>query len=146
MSTSKGTNPVGGGDISSAYSSFSQHRCGAGTNNIQVDRMTELGIPVFNTPGANANAVKELVICGMLLGSRRVVDGINHMADLGKQGLAKERVEKDKALFGGQEIAGKTLAVIGLGTSNASCLNVISCCVHILTQPSPRSHRFNDRP
>lgn len=90
-------------------------RCGAGTNNIQVDRMTELGIPVFNTPGANANAVKELVICGMLLGSRRVVDGINHMADLGKQGLAKERVEKDKALFGGQEIAGKTLAVIGLG-------------------------------
>ncbi len=77
--------------------------------------MTELGIPVFNTPGANANAVKELVICGMLLGSRRIIDGINHMTDLGKQGLAKERVEKDKALFGGQEIAGKTLAVIGLG-------------------------------
>ncbi|KAI2508289.1 D-isomer specific 2-hydroxyacid dehydrogenase-like protein [Fragilaria crotonensis] len=65
-------------------------RCGAGTNNIPVARMTELGIPVFNTPGANANAVKELVICGM-------------------------SVEKDKALFGGQEIAGKTLAVIGLG-------------------------------
>lgn len=78
--------------------------------------MTELGIPVFNTPGANANAVKELVICGMLLGSRRIIDGINHMTELGKQGLAKERVEKDKALFGGHEIAGKTLAVIGLGT------------------------------
>ena len=77
--------------------------------------MTELGIPVFNTPGANANAVKELVLCGMLLGSRRVVDGVNHMKDLGRQGLAKERVEKDKALFGGQELAGKTLAVIGLG-------------------------------
>lgn len=77
--------------------------------------MTELGIPVFNTPGANANGVKELVITGMLLGSRRVVDGINHMKDLGSQGLAKERVEKDKALFGGREIAGKTLAVIGLG-------------------------------
>ncbi|KAI2501246.1 D-isomer specific 2-hydroxyacid dehydrogenase-like protein [Fragilaria crotonensis] len=90
-------------------------RCGAGTNNIPVARMTELGIPVFNTPGANANAVKELVICGMLLGSRRIIDGINHMTELGKQGLAKERVEKDKALFGGQEIAGKTLAVIGLG-------------------------------
>eukprot|EP00545_Synedropsis_sp_CCMP1620_P004959 CAMPEP_0119008304 /NCGR_PEP_ID=MMETSP1176-20130426/3598_1 /TAXON_ID=265551 /ORGANISM="Synedropsis recta cf, Strain CCMP1620" /LENGTH=466 /DNA_ID=CAMNT_0006960613 /DNA_START=51 /DNA_END=1447 /DNA_ORIENTATION=+ len=90
-------------------------RCGAGTNNIPVVRMTELGIPVFNTPGANANAVKELVLCGMLLGSRRVIDGINHMSDLGAQGLAKERVEKDKALFGGQEIAGKTLAVIGLG-------------------------------
>jgi len=77
--------------------------------------MTELGIPVFNTPGANANAVKELVLCGLLLGSRRVIDGINHMKDLGKQGLARERVEKDKSLFGGREIKGKTLAVIGLG-------------------------------
>jgi D-3-phosphoglycerate dehydrogenase / 2-oxoglutarate reductase len=90
-------------------------RCGAGTNNIPVARMTELGIPVFNTPGANANAVKELVLCGLLLGSRRVIDGINHMKDLGKQGLARERVEKDKALFGGREIKGKKLAVIGLG-------------------------------
>jgi len=90
-------------------------RCGAGTNNIPVPRMTELGIPVFNTPGANANAVKELVLCAMLLGSRRIVDGINHMKDLGEQGLARERVEKDKAMFGGQEITGKTLAVIGLG-------------------------------
>lgn len=90
-------------------------RCGAGTNNIPVSRMTELGIPVFNTPGANANAVKELVICGMLLGSRRIVDGINHMKELGEQGLARERVEKDKAMFGGQELEGKTLAVIGLG-------------------------------
>jgi len=90
-------------------------RCGAGTNNIPVTRMTELGIPVFNTPGANANAVKELIVCGMLLGSRRIVDGVNHMKRLGEQGLAKERVEKDKAMFGGREISGKTLAVIGLG-------------------------------
>jgi D-3-phosphoglycerate dehydrogenase len=90
-------------------------RCGAGTNNIPVPRMTELGIPVFNTPGANANAVKELIICGMLLASRRIVDGVNHMKALGEQGLAKERVEKDKALFGGREIAGKRLAIIGLG-------------------------------
>lgn len=95
-------------------------RCGAGTNNVPVARMTELGIPVFNTPGANANAVKELVLAGMLLGSRRVVDGINHMKSLGEQGLAKERVEKDKALFGGREIRGKTLAVIGLGHIGAS--------------------------
>lgn len=91
-------------------------RCGAGTNNIPVSRMTELGIPVFNTPGANANAVKELIICGMLLGSRKIVDGFNHMKSLGEQGLAKERVEKDKAMFGGREIKGKNLAVIGLGT------------------------------
>ena len=53
-------------------------RCGAGTNNIPVNRMTELGIPVFNTPGANANAVKELIVCSLFLGSRRVIDGINH--------------------------------------------------------------------
>jgi D-3-phosphoglycerate dehydrogenase len=95
-------------------------RCGAGTNNIPVDRMTELGIPVMNTPGANANAVKELVLCGLFLGSRRVIDGINHMKALGEQGVARERVEKDKALFGGREIAGKTLAVIGLGHIGAS--------------------------
>jgi len=95
-------------------------RCGAGTNNVPVARMTELGIPVFNTPGANANAVKELILCGMLLGSRRVIDGINHMKDLGSQGLAKERVEKDKSMFGGRELKGKTLAVIGLGHIGAS--------------------------
>jgi D-3-phosphoglycerate dehydrogenase len=95
-------------------------RCGAGTNNIPVARMTEIGIPVFNTPGANANAVKELVICGLFLGSRRVIDGINHMKDLGSQGLARERVEKDKAMFGGREIKGKTLAVIGLGHIGAA--------------------------
>ena len=63
----------------------------------------------------SANAVKELVLCGMFLGSRRVVDGINHMKDLGSQGQARERVEKDKSMFGGQELKGKTLAVIGLG-------------------------------
>jgi len=95
-------------------------RCGAGTNNVPVVRMSELGIPVFNTPGANANAVKELVICGMLLGSRKIVDGINHMHSLGEQGLAKERVEKDKAMFGGRELKGKTLAVVGLGHIGAA--------------------------
>ena len=82
--------------------------------------MTELGIPVFNTPGANANAVKELILCGMLLGSRRVVDGINHMKELGAAGQARERVEKDKAMFGGRELNGKTLAVVGLGHIGAS--------------------------
>jgi D-3-phosphoglycerate dehydrogenase / 2-oxoglutarate reductase len=86
-------------------------RCGAGTNNIPVAAMTEQGIPVFNTPGANANSVKELILAGLLLGSRRIVDGINHMKELGAQGLAKERVEKDKSKFGGREIKGKTLAV-----------------------------------
>lgn len=82
--------------------------------------MTELGIPVFNTPGANANAVKELVLCGLFLGSRRLIAGINHMKQLGEQGLQKERVEKDKSMFGGREIAGKTLAVIGMGHIGAA--------------------------
>jgi D-3-phosphoglycerate dehydrogenase len=95
-------------------------RCGAGTNNVPVAQLTELGIPVFNTPGANANAVKELILCGLLLGSRKVVDGINHMKSLGEQGLARERVEKDKAMFGGRELRGKTLAVIGLGHIGAA--------------------------
>mmetsp|Transcript_19779 Transcript_19779/g.29308 ORF Transcript_19779/g.29308 Transcript_19779/m.29308 type:complete len:462 (+) Transcript_19779:88-1473(+) len=95
-------------------------RCGAGTNNVPVARMSELGIPVFNTPGANANAVKELVICGLFLGSRRLIAGINHMTQLGEQGLQKERVEKDKSMFGGREIAGKTLAIIGMGHIGAA--------------------------
>jgi len=95
-------------------------RCGAGTNNIPVPRMTELGIPVFNTPGANANAVKELVLCGLLISSRRIIDGINHMKDLGSQGLAKERVEKDKAMFGGRELKDKTIAIVGLGHIGSS--------------------------
>jgi D-3-phosphoglycerate dehydrogenase len=67
-------------------------RCGAGTNNIPVAELTQRGIPVFNTPGANANAVKELILCGLLLGSRKIVKGINHMKALGEQGLARERV------------------------------------------------------
>ena len=95
-------------------------RCGAGTNNIPVNRMTELGIPVFNTPGANANAVKELIVCSLFLGSRRVIDGINHMKELGKEGLAKEKVEKDKAMFGGRELSGKTIAIVGLGHIGAA--------------------------
>lgn len=82
--------------------------------------MSELGIPVFNTPGANANAVKELVLCGLFLGSRRLIAGINHMKQLGEQGLQKERVEKDKSMFGGREIAGKTLAIIGMGHIGAA--------------------------
>eukprot|EP00555_Chaetoceros_dichaeta_P002772 CAMPEP_0198250302 /NCGR_PEP_ID=MMETSP1447-20131203/1542_1 /TAXON_ID=420782 /ORGANISM="Chaetoceros dichaeta, Strain CCMP1751" /LENGTH=469 /DNA_ID=CAMNT_0043935113 /DNA_START=97 /DNA_END=1506 /DNA_ORIENTATION=- len=95
-------------------------RCGAGTNNVPVARMTELGIPVFNTPGANANAVKELVLCGLFMSSRRIIDGINHMSDLGRQGIAKERVEKDKAMFGGRELKDKTIAIIGLGHIGSS--------------------------
>uniref|UniRef100_A0A7S3JZP7 phosphoglycerate dehydrogenase n=1 Tax=Aureoumbra lagunensis TaxID=44058 RepID=A0A7S3JZP7_9STRA len=95
-------------------------RCGAGTNNCNVEKMTEYGIPVFNTPGANANAVKELVVCALLLASRGILEGANHMKDLHQQGTAKERIEKDKALFGGQELVNKTLGVVGLGAIGAA--------------------------
>jgi D-3-phosphoglycerate dehydrogenase len=83
--------------------------------------MTERGIPVFNTPGANANAVKELVICGLLLASRGIIEGNNHVntvintEEAGDYERVSKRIEADKSMFGGKEIEGKTLGVIGLG-------------------------------
>ena len=98
-------------------------RAGAGVNNIPLDRCAEEGIVVFNTPGANANGVVELAICGMLLGSRDVIGGINWVqtikdtTDIGKQ------VEKGKSKFAGHEIAGKSLGVIGLGAIGGPLAN-----------------------
>ncbi len=90
-------------------------RAGAGVNNIPVDRCAEEGIVVFNTPGANANGVKELAICALMLASRDVVGGIKWADTLaGTEGVAKA-VEAGKSKFAGCEIAGKTLGVIGLG-------------------------------
>ena len=90
-------------------------RAGAGVNNIPLDKCAEQGIVVFNTPGANANAVKELVIAGLLLAARDVVGGINWVqANKGAEGLSK-LVEKGKSNFAGNEIEGKKLGVIGLG-------------------------------
>ena len=88
-------------------------RCGAGVNNIPLDKCAEKGIIVFNTPGANANGVKELTIAALLLASRKVVDGISWANGL-TENVAKQ-VEKGKSAFGGNEIMGKTLGVIGLG-------------------------------
>lgn len=93
-------------------------RCGAGVNNVPVDEMTARGIPVFNSPGANANSVKELVLCSLFLASRGIVQGINHMNTIYAEtdpADVKSRVESDKKMFGGLEVAGKTLGVIGLG-------------------------------
>lgn len=91
-------------------------RAGAGTNNIPVDRCVQEGIVVFNTPGANANAVKELVIAALLLTSRKIVPGIEWAGTLkGKGDEVGKLVEKGKSSFVGPEIAGKTLGVIGLG-------------------------------
>ena len=91
-------------------------RAGAGTNNIPKDVCTEKGIVVFNTPGANANAVKELVLAGLLLASRRVIEGAQWAKTLKGNGDAVGKmVEKGKSQFVGPEIKGKTLGVIGLG-------------------------------
>ena len=91
-------------------------RAGAGVNNIPISKCTEKGIVVFNTPGANANGVKELVIAGLLLTSRDITDAVMWAKSLtGQGGEVPALVEKGKANFAGQEIQGKTLAVIGLG-------------------------------
>ena len=89
-------------------------RAGAGTNNIPIDKCSEKGIVVFNTPGANANAVKELVIAGMLLASRDVIGGVAWANTLTGDDVDKQ-VEKGKSNFVGCEIKGKTLGIIGLG-------------------------------
>ena len=91
-------------------------RAGAGVNNIPLDRCSGEGIVVFNTPGANANAVKELVIAGLIISSRRIIDAVqwvNTLKDKGEE--VPKLVEKGKSQFAGPEIKGKTLGVIGLG-------------------------------
>ncbi len=92
-------------------------RAGAGTNNIPKDKCTEKGIVVFNTPGANANAVKELVLAGLLLSSRKIVEGIEWEKTTlkGNGDAVGKMVEKGKSQFVGPELKGKTLGVIGLG-------------------------------
>ena len=93
-------------------------RAGAGVNNVPVAEYGKQGIVVFNTPGANANAVKELVMAGMLLSARGIVDGMNFVQSLGDLNDAAEmsaRLEKEKSRFAGHEISGKTLGIVGLG-------------------------------
>ena len=89
-------------------------RAGAGVNNIPLDRCSEAGICVFNTPGANANAVKELVLTGLLISSRKIPEAMAWAATLkdGETSVAKQ-VEKGKSQFAGPEIKGKTLGIIG---------------------------------
>ena len=95
-------------------------RAGAGVNNIPIDRCADMGIIVFNTPGANADAVKELVLCGMLLSSRDILGGLNWVKSVAERGDDIESlVEKEKVKFIGPEIFGKTLGVIGLGAIGA---------------------------
>ena len=90
-------------------------RAGAGVNNIPLDKCAEKGIVVFNTPGANANGVKELVIAGLLLASRDIVGGVNWVQEIKDEETVAKLVEKGKKKFAGKEIQGKKLGVIGLG-------------------------------
>ena len=94
-------------------------RAGAGVNNIPIHRCTENGIVVFNTPGANANSVKELVICGLLLASRDVNGGIEWVKENKSDENIAKSTEKAKKAFAGHELAGKTIGVIGLGAIGA---------------------------
>ncbi len=99
-------------------------RAGAGTNNIPIDKCSEKGIVVFNTPGANANAVKELVICGLFMASRKVAASMDWLKTLKGEGdNVGKLVEKGKAQFAGPEIKGKKLGVIGLGAIGALVAN-----------------------
>ena len=102
-------------------------RAGAGVNNIPIEKLTKLGIPVFNTPGANANAVKELVLCALLMCSRNIGQALNYTSNLNVEDdkLQKE-VEAGKKQYAGVELAGKTLGVIGLGAIGGAVANAAS--------------------
>ena len=98
-------------------------RAGAGVNNIPLDRCAEQGIVVFNTPGANARSVMELALCGMLLGCRDIVGGINWVKSIKDEGDVAKKVEKGKGKFAGHEISQKRLGVIGLGAIGGPLAN-----------------------
>ncbi|MDH5456195.1 MAG: 3-phosphoglycerate dehydrogenase, partial [Gammaproteobacteria bacterium] len=99
-------------------------RAGAGTNNIPCDKLAARGVPVFNAPGANANAVKELVIGGMLLGARNLAQASEYVKTLKETGEdLKKAVENGKKQFVGFELPGKTLGVIGLGAIGVEVAN-----------------------
>lgn len=98
-------------------------RAGAGVNNIPIEECSEKGIVVFNTPGANANAVKELVLCGLFLSSRKVIEGVDWVKTLKGNDDVAQLVEKGKSQFVGPELEGKKLGIIGLGAIGVNVAN-----------------------
>lgn len=103
-------------------------RAGAGVNNIPFDKYAEKGVVVFNTPGANANAVKELVLCGLFLSCRDIVGGIKYIENNKEDLEISTNAEKAKAKYAGIEVYGKTIAVVGLGVIGVMVANA---CVHL---------------
>ena len=99
-------------------------RAGAGVNNIPVADLSARGVPVFNAPGANANAVKELVVAGMLLAARNLADALGFVRELNADGDLEHRIESEKKRFVGSELAGKVLGVVGLGAIGVKVANV----------------------
>ena len=102
---------------------FAVARAGAGVNNIPLDKYAEKGIVVFNTPGANANAVKELVLCGLFLSCRDIIGGLKYIESNTEDTDIAVHAEKEKAKYAGIEIKGKTIAVIGLGVIGVMVAN-----------------------
>ena len=98
-------------------------RAGAGVNNIPLSKCADQGIVVFNTPGANANGVVELSLCGMLLGCRDIIGGINWVQSIKDEGDVAKKVEKGKSKFAGHELVNKTLGIIGLGAIGGPLAN-----------------------
>lgn len=103
-------------------------RAGAGINNIPVEKLTKMGIPVFNTPGANANAVRELVLAGMLLASRNICQAWQYVSQLSDDGALHDEIEQNKKQFVGSELMGKTLGIIGLGSIG---VRVANAAIHL---------------
>ena len=116
-------------------------RAGAGVNNIPLQKCAEKGIVVFNTPGANANGVKELVFAGMLLASRDIVEGVDWVrANKDKADIAKV-AEKEKKKFAGTELQGKKLGIIGLGAIGV----IVANAAVNLVAPEPQDHTRSQR-
>jgi len=104
-------------------------RAGSGTNNIPIENLTKRGIPVFNTPGANANSVKELVLAGMFMATRNIAEALAFTNDLkGTDEEISTAVEKEKKRFSGQELAGRTIGIIGLGNIGG---NLANACISL---------------
>ena len=115
-------------DENLADSVYAIARAGAGTNNIPIEHFSNLGTVVFNTPGANANAVKELIYSGMLVASRNIIEGVNFVRDLNKNQTTDDSLasilEASKKQFSGSELHGKTLGIIGLGAIGSMVANM----------------------